>query len=78
MWYMWTATARREGEEACGICGQAQQDGRAGKRVVYVDRHSKTGGRGSMWYICTGTARREGRVKKCDTCGRPQQDGRGG
>ncbi len=44
MWYMWTATARRKGEEACGIYVRAQQDGRAGKCVVYVDGHCKTGG----------------------------------
>ncbi len=61
----------------CGICGRPQQDGRVRKHVVYVDRHSKTGGRGSVWYMWTGTARREGE-EVCGICGRPQQDGRAG
>ncbi len=72
---MWTATARWEGEEVCGICGRPQQDGRVRKRVVYMYGHSKMEGRGSVWYMWTATARQEGE-EACGIYVRAQQDGR--
>ncbi len=74
VWYMWTGTARQEGEEVCGICGRAQQNWRTKKCVVYLDSHSRTGGRGSVWYMWTATARREGE-EVCDIYVWAQRDG---